>query len=145
MEAQMAELNIEELARKYQGILQDEGYGCKDPQKNEDNNTLALIVKYERMTLLIIFDYDDPAFVRILLPTFYSIDQEAVPNALAATNAVAAKCKCAKAFLTADASDTTAAIEYLETGESVNNEILLRYLSMAVSSGKTFAQEMADE
>jgi hypothetical protein len=135
-------VDVDELGKKYQTLLQDEGYGCKAPTKDEQANTLDLIVKYEQMTFMIILDYDDPEFVRILLPNFFDIDKGQIEAALTAIQTVAQKCKGAKVYLTRDMDDTVAAGEFLENGNSVDAKQLVRYLSMVMNAAKTFAQVM---
>lgn len=136
------DVNIDELAKKYQKFFQDQGYGCKDPTKDENANTLDLIVTYEQLTYLIILDYDDTQFVRILLPNFYDIKPAQLQQALIAINIVAKQCKGAKVNLTSSGDDMVAACEYLETGNSVDGKTLLRYMSMVANAAKTFAKEM---
>lgn len=140
-----AELDIDELAKRYQQILQDEGYACKNPTKDSEANTLDLVIKYEGLNLLIIFDYDDPSFVRIMLPNFYEVAEKDVGTALGAINEASKTCKGAKLYLTQDLKNCLAVVEYLENGKSVNSKELLRYVSMVINVAKFYAQKMKED
>lgn len=137
-------VNIDELAVKYQNLLKDEGYGCKDPVEDKAANTLDMVIKYEGMSFLLVLDRDDPAFVRIILPNFYTIKPEKINDALLAVHDTVKKCKGAKVYLSNNGDDSMAAAEFLENGTSVDAKLIIRYLSMVMNAAKVFAKQLEE-
>lgn len=131
---------LEKRAQTYQQILQDEGYGAKTPEWDERTRTWDIRVKYEGLFVLIMLDFDDPDFVRIVLPNFYDIDPEHHQSALLALEIANKKCKVAKVYLNAAQNDTIAAVEFLDDGTGINARFLIRYVDMLVHAAKFFAE-----
>ena len=53
-------VELENRAKIVQQMLQDEGYGAKPPEWDEQVRTWDVRVKFEGMTMLVMFDLDDP-------------------------------------------------------------------------------------
>lgn len=136
---------LEVRARQYQEWMRDEGYRAQDPVWDDQASTWDVHVKYEGVTLLLVFDVDDAGFVRILMPNFWTIEPAALQAALAALDLANKKCKCAKVYLNARRDDTIASVEFLDQGEQMLPAMLLRYLAMVVNAAKFFAGAMRDE
>jgi len=133
---------LEQRAKAYQQILQEEGYGAREPEWDPQTNTWDIRVKYEGMFMLIMLDLDDPAFVRMLLPNFFEISAEQLQPAMIALELTNKKCKGAKLYLNRAQDDTFAAVEVLDDGAGMQAKILMRYLDMLVGAAKFFVENL---
>lgn len=133
---------LEQRAKSYQQILQDEGYGAKNPEWDPQTQTWDIRVKYEGMFMLIMLDLDDPDFVRIILPNFFEISPEQLQPAMIALDLANKKCKGAKLYLSRAQNETMAAVEILEDGTGMQAKILTRYLDMLIGAAKFFVENL---
>ena len=74
--------------------------------------------------MLVIFDLDDPLFVRVLLPNFWDVDPDQLGSALAALDLANKKAKGAKVYLNLARSDSSAVMEFLYHGTGLKDECL---------------------
>jgi len=133
---------LEQRAKAYQQILQEEGYGARDPEWDPQMQTWDLRVKYEGMFMLIMFDLDDPDFVRLVLPNFFDISPEQLQPAMVALEMTNKKCKGAKLYLNRAQNDTIASVEVLDGGAGMRAAFLTRYLDMLVGAAKFFVENL---
>lgn len=136
---------LETRAQQYQEWMCEEGYRAQDPVWDADADTWDVHVKYEGVTLIVVFDVDDPGFVRILMPNFWAIESSALGPALVALDLANKKCKCAKVHMNARRDDTIASVEFLDQGEQMRAATLLRYLAMVVNAARFFASAMQEQ
>jgi len=136
---------LETRAQQYQEWMCEEGYRAQDPVWDDGADTWDVQVKYEGVTLLLVFDVDDAGFVRILMPNFWTIEPAALGPALVALDLANKKCKCAKVHLNSRRDDTIASVEFLDQGDQMLPATLLRYLAMVVNAAKFFAGAMQEQ
>lgn len=136
---------LENRAKAYQSMLQEEGYGAKTPVWDERANTWDITAKYEGVQLLIVLDLDDPDFVRIMLPNFFDIQPEQLGTALIAMDQANKKCKAAKVYLNPARNDTMASVEFLDNGSVMEGKMLTRYLRMAVNAAKFYVDSFQEQ
>jgi len=136
---------LETRAQQYQEWMCEEGYRAQDPVWDDGADTWDVQVKYEGVTLLLVFDVDDAGFVRILMPNFWTIEPAALGPALVALDLANKKCKCAKVHLNSRRDDTIASVEFLDQGDQMLPAKLLRYLAMVVNAAKFFAGAMQEQ
>lgn len=136
---------LETRAQRYQQWVCEEGYRAQDPVWDDAADTWDVHVKYEGVTLIIVFDVDDAGFVRILMPNFWAVEPGALGPALLALDLANKKCKCAKVNLNARRDDTTASVEFLDHGDEMRAATLLRYLAMVVNAARFFASAMQEQ
>lgn len=137
--------SLEQRAKRFQQLLQDEGYGAKAPVWDEDTKTWDLWVKYESMHVLLLLDADDPEFVRIIVPNFWEVTPDALGAALIAADVTNKKCKVSKVMLNMKRSNTMAVAEFLEEGEQVSARALIRYMDMLSTATRHFALSMREQ
>ena len=141
----MSEVTVSDVAERYKRMLEDEGFKIpSDGLKTDDDGDIQMVVKVEGMTYVMIFEKDDPKFVRIVLPNFYTVVSDDQLKALVAVNHVAKTCKGAKVHLNSANDDTMAVAEFLDNGESVDLPMLTRYFSMVRNAAKQFAARMEE-
>lgn len=136
---------LEARAQQYQEWMCEEGYRARDPVWDDDVATWDVHVKYEGVTLIVVFDVDDASFVRILMPNFWAIEPSALGPALVALDLANKKCKCAKVHMNSRRDDTIASVEFLDAGEQMGAAILLRYLAMVVNAARFFSSAMQEQ
>ncbi|MDE5795561.1 MAG: YbjN domain-containing protein [Muribaculaceae bacterium] len=108
------------------------------PRIDEDND---LVFKYQMLNFVIIWSEEDPAFLRILLPVIWSIDNEAeAQQVLVACNKVNLNRKVIKTFTTNN--NTFMSVEMLVQEDFDPAQILERSLEMLTQGYQYFAQEM---
>lgn len=140
----MEKTNITKLAAAYQDLLAFDGNTLQSPLTDDDGN-IRLYLTASELNFLFMFSKVDAGYVRIVLPDFFSLDlDEDKVNALVAMNHVATVCKVAKLNLNAAQNNVIATIEYMDHGNSVDIQILKRYLGMLVGAVKEFIQKMRD-
>lgn len=141
----MSNINIDNLANKYVEFIKDEGYKIEDSPTRDNDNDIRVVVKFEGASIIMYFDCKDTHFVRIILPNFYSLDDiQEKRNALIAIDKVAKTCKVAKVHTTTEQTNVYALVEFLENenGTAIDQNTLIRYLSMAKNAASTFATQM---
>jgi len=136
---------LEQRARQYQAWLCEEGYRAQEPLWDHGTNTWDVHVKYEGVTLVIVFDVDDPDFVRILMPNFWAVDGANLGPALLALDLANKKCKCAKVYMNGRRDDTSVATEFLDHGHLLRAPALLRYLAITVNAARFFASAVQEQ
>jgi hypothetical protein len=129
---------VENRAQSYQTMLQDEGYGAKNPVWDESVNTWDITAKYDGVQVLIVLDADDPDFVRIMLPNFFDIQPEQLGTALLAMDQANRMCKGAKVYLNSKRDDSMVSVEFLDKGATMDGTTLTRYVRMAVKAAKFY-------
>lgn len=136
---------LENRAKSYQGMLQNEGYGAKTPVWDEKANTLDITVKYDGVQVLIVLDFDDPDFVRIMLPNFFDIPPEQLGTALLSMDQANKKCKAAKVYLNSARNDTMASVEFLDRGPAMDGKVLTRYVRMVLNAAKVYVDSFREQ
>ena len=133
-------VELENRAKIVQQMLQDEGYGAKPPEWDEQVRTWDVRVKFEGMTMLVMFDLDDPLFVRVLLPNFWDVDPDQLGSALAALDLANKKTKGAKVYLNLARSDSVAVMDFLYDGTGLEGRMLVRSLQMVANAAKVYVE-----
>lgn len=136
---------LETRAQQYQKWMSEEGYRAQDPVWDATTSTWDVHVKYEGVTMIVVFDVDDADFVRILMPNFWAIEQSALGPALVALDLANKKCKCAKVHINARRDNTIASVEFLDQGDQMRPATLLRYMAMVVNAARFFARAMQEQ
>lgn len=136
---------LEKRAKDYQELLKEEGYGAKDPEWDDRTNTFSVSVKYEGIPLLLMLDLDDPNFVRIMLSNFWEIEPEQLGAALIAADVANKTVKGAKIFLSKERDETFAFVEFLDSGDGIRAELLVRYLGMVTRVAKAYVSAFWEE
>lgn len=136
---------LEARAQQYQEWMCEEGYRAQDPVWDAATATWDVHVKYEGVTLIVVFDVDDTGFLRILMPNFWAIEPSELGPALVALDLANKKCKCAKVHLNSRRDDTIASVEFLDAGDQMRAALLLRYLAMVVNAARFFASAMQEQ
>ena len=137
-------LELENRAKAVQQMLRDEGYGAKTPQFDEDTNTWDLLAKYEGNPVLIMFDVDDPTFVRMLMPNFWDVEPETLGPVLIAMDIANKTIKGAKVHMNQDRTVVSACMEFLYDGSGLNGEMVARCMGMVASAAKTFVKTVRE-
>ena len=134
-----------------QKLKEIDSVSAAEGEWDSGTDTFDISFKYdEKLTLLLIIDQDDPSFVRIILPNFYSIDSaHEKRNADDAVSRANQKCKGVKLYLNDDRSDTTAAVEFLDPfvdetyrEPGIPKAVLQRYVQMILSAASFYAQKL---
>ncbi len=125
------------LADQLHTLLVDEGYG-----KVRFDDDGDVVFKCEGLTYLALFDERDPRYVRLVLPGFWSIDdEEERERAIEVCNHVHGTCKCAYVRVGDDAA--SAAVEVLmPPGAAFDGPYVRRLISMIVTAVDTFREKM---
>ncbi len=127
--------NYPNILQRCQDWLADNGFRT---QIDDDGD---LTFKYQMLNLVIIWSDQDPAFLRILLPVIWSIDNEAeAQQVLVACNKVNLQRKVIKTFTTNN--NTFMSVELLVQEDFDPSQILERSLEMLLQGYHFFAQEM---
>lgn len=141
----MSEVTVSDVSERYKRMLEEEGFKIpSDGFKTDDDGDVQMVVKVEGMTYVMIFEKDDPKFIRIILPNFYTIESDDQLKAFVAVNHVAKTCKGAKVHLTSANDDMMAIAEFLDNGTSLDQAIVTRYFSMVRNAAKEFAAKMEE-
>jgi hypothetical protein len=138
-------VELEKRAKSYQQMLQDEGYGAKNPEWDEKENTWDIRVKHEGVPMLIMLDLDDPDFVRIVLPNFCDVKPDQLESALVALDLANKKCKGTTVSLNVARNDSMVTVEFLDRGTGMDAKILTRYLGMAVNAAKVYIENFLEQ
>jgi hypothetical protein len=136
---------LESRAKAYQGVLCEEGFAAKLPKWDADVNTWDVSVKYEGIRVLIMFDLDDPKFIRVVLPNFWHVAPVQLGAALVALDIANKRSKFAKVFLNPGRTDTTASVDFLDDGKEVESALLVRYLSTVTNVTKVYLKALKEE
>ena len=135
---------LELRAKRYHEVLQAEGYGVKKPVWDAQSKTWDTWLKYEGMTMLLMFDCDDPHFVRIVAPNFWAVSPEELGCALIAADLANKQCKGGKVSLNTDRNNTFASVEFLDEQGEIAVGILIRYLDMLVTVMRSYAKAVRE-
>jgi hypothetical protein len=131
-------LELENRAKILQNMLQCEGYGAKAPEWDEQDSTWDVRVHFEGMAILVIFDLDDPLFVRVVLPNFWHVEPYHLSSALAALDMANKKAKGAKVYLNLECSGSIASMEFLYNGSGQDGPMLVRTMRMVTNVAKIY-------
>lgn len=128
---------LDDLRDRIEKILKDEGYGSVRRDDDDD-----LVFKHEGGTFVIIFDADDPSFVRVVFPNFWSIDSpEEGEQARAVASEVTTQCKCARVFIKNESAWASA--EFLVGSPAwVDAAYVNRAVSMVRTAFRLFGSKM---
>lgn len=128
---------VEQYKTALMGRLGDEGF-------RPTANTMGDIeFKCEGKLYILDFDDNDPGYMRLLLPHFWSIDDpRELHAAYIAASQACERCKGVKVFVEG-ASSVWASVEFLANDIDVpTTEMLDRYLAMIRSGTRTFAEKI---
>ena len=121
-------------------FLSDEGFKVIHDEWDGESATWDVYFKQEGKTLMAVFDADDPYFIRLILPNFYSLDDpKEQASALLHTQEANRKCKGAKVYMNSAKNDVVATCEFLATDGTINYD---RYLSMLNNVSRAFVSLM---
>lgn len=147
--------HAQRLAARYKDILFDLGYPAKpaDEYNREEDSDYALLVTYNGLKLLCVFDGDDPSFVRIVVPKFFpepAIPDEKIGPVAALVNDINRTCKGVKVYIEGlkegQQPDVTASVEFLDQLTEADGvgtldaKAITRYLSMLENGVRVFAR-----
>ncbi|MDH4458191.1 MAG: hypothetical protein QE272_05775 [Nevskia sp.] len=120
-------------------LLAEEGYR---PKIDEDGDIRFSV---EGFTHMLDFDERDPAYVRLMLPQFWSIDDaDELQRAYIAANEVCLMVKGAKVFVVNEAA-VWSTVEYVVTTlEAVTGPMLARHLEMIRRAWGAFRDKMTE-
>ena len=128
-------MSNEERQQMYLDFLSEEGY-----RPHVGDNGLVDF-KSEGMNYFVLFDEDDEQFFRVVVPNFWSIDNEEVRSkARIAADDSTASTKAAKVFTVAD--NVWAAYEAFYSSPEHFRAIFSRALSVLKTSVQNFAGQM---
>ena len=119
-------------------MLQEEGYG--NVRTDEDGQ---LVFQLDGSTYLFSLDNNDPGYIRLLFPNFWSIDSDDErARAMVACNQVTLDCKCASVSIGSDS--VTAEVQLLlPTGGTLDGTYVRRILSMISTAVSYFMEQMS--
>jgi hypothetical protein len=124
-----------EAATVFADFLRQEGYL---PEIDADGDVRF---KCEGLTYLVVIDPDDPAFFRLVLPGFWSTNDEAQRrDALAAANHATATTKVAKIFVGNDS--VSGAAELFTESPAQATAMLRRCLAALQTAVRSFVRRM---
>jgi len=123
-----------ELAEPFVAFLRTEGYV---PTTDEDGD---IRFKCEGWLYLVVFDEDDPQYFRLILPNFYSAeDDTSRREAIEAANKATAATKVAKLFLLDDGS-ASATVELFATPLEAVLPVFVRSLGAIKAAVRSFIE-----
>lgn len=137
-------VELEDRAKTLQQMLQGEGYGAKTPEWDEQARIWNVRVNFEGMTMLVMFDLDDPLFVRILLPNFWSVEPGQQGAALVALDLANKKAKGAKVCLNLARNDSFAGMEFLYNGSGQDGPMLARVMRMVANAANLYVDALKE-
>jgi hypothetical protein len=131
---------LSQLRTRLFTILTEEGYGSVRLDQDED-----LLFKADGRAYCFLFQKGDPAFLRLLMPNFWEIeDEDERARARVACYEASSACKCASVFLRND--DTWASAETLVTDvASIDARFVRRLVSMVGTAVDEFVRHMRAE
>ena len=142
MLAETVKEDLFKSAENFRAALKAEGYAVPPATFDPAARTWDLLVTYEQTTLLVMFDLDDPDYVRVVLPFFCELSPDQIDDALKAANEANNWCKGAKVAVMPEHLDMKASIEFLHIG-SYEPAQLLRYFSMLRFAAVKFHEILA--
>ncbi|MFD1949744.1 hypothetical protein ACFSGX_03045 [Sphingomonas arantia] len=119
-------------------LLEQEGY--RGVELDEDGDVRF---KAEGRSLLMIFNTRDPGYLRLALPNFWPIDDDAErTHAYRIGNGITRDNKCVSVFVTPN-ENVWATAEWLTTGpEAIDGAMLVRLTEMLLAAAGEFHREM---
>lgn len=112
--------------------------GCA-PRLDDDGD---IRFDHDGIHYLLLFSEADPEYMRLVLPSFFAIDNESERAiALSAANATNSSCKAAKVFI--DQKQTHAVIECFLSSQAQLVPVLMRCLSALEHAARSFAMAYA--
>ena len=129
---------LEAMKAHVWNLLEQEGY--RGIAADEDGD---IRYKAEGLSLVMIFNESDPGYVRLALPSFWPIDDEAErAQAYRIGNAITRDNKCVSIFITPN-DNVWASVEWLTTGpEAIDGPMLVRLSEMLLAAAGEFRREM---
>ena len=138
-------LTAEQRAQLYYKWFYQEGYNPKEPEADEDKD-FSIILKKEGLSIVVYFHANDPAFVRFILPNFFSLETEDEKiNMYLAAEHVGRRCKLAKiqGNTAEDPDDCWALVEFLHGNDELNPDLAERYIGMLLGGANEFRSKMS--
>lgn len=138
-------LTAKQRAQIYYEWFDEEGYNPKEPKADEDND-FSIILKKEGLSIVVYFHANDPAFVRFIVPNFFSLetDDEKINMYLAAEH-VGRRCKLAKiqGNSAENPDNCWAIVELLDGNDKLDPALVGRYMGMLIGGVSEFGSKMS--
>jgi hypothetical protein len=125
----------------FRTVLQAEGVVVPPPRYDAEANTWDLFIKHQFANFLVIFDIDDPEFVRIDMPFICEFQHDQLDAAYRTASELNRICKGAKVSVLPRHLDVSASIEFLDVGTFTASQ-LLRYFSMLINAARRFREAL---
>jgi hypothetical protein len=129
---------VEGMKAHIWSLLEQEGY--RGVEADEDGDVRY---KAEGKSLVMIFNDRDPGYLRLALPSFWPIDDDAERDkAYRVGNSISRDNKCVAVVVTPN-DNVWATAEWLTTGpDAVNGPMLVRLTEMLLAAAGEFRREM---
>ena len=129
---------IQSIKAHVWSLLEQEGY--RGVEADEDGDVRF---KAEGRSLVVIFNDDDPGYLRLALPSFWPIDDDAERvNAYRVANNITRDTKCVSVVVTPN-DNVWATAEWLTMGpEAIDGAMLVRLTEILLAAASEFRREM---
>jgi len=129
---------VEGMKAHVWNLLEQEGY--RGIAADEDGD---IRYKAEGLSLVMIFNDRDPGYLRLAVPSFWPIDDDAErATAYRIGNDITRDSKCVSIFVTPN-DNVWASVEWLTTGpEAIDGPMLVRLSEMLLAGAGEFRREM---
>lgn len=137
----------ESLTEYFQNLLDSEGFNKGKISWDDSASTSDLIFKFEGRSYLLVADADDPDFVRVLFPNFWSLDSDnEFAAALQAISIVNGRCKGVKVYANSKNDNIIATVEFLidSANPQIKSGMFIRYIRMLNNAAEEFAKVMRE-